>query len=215
MRISELSRHSGVSTATIKYYTREHLLPEGDRTGYNQTEYGDEHVARLRLIRALIDTGGLSIADTQRVLAAIDDPALPLDWTLGVAQQAIPKSSTPPSDASLARVREVIDERGWQVYPGNPGIAQAASVLDSYAHIGREDLGAALSGYAEAADLIAYVDLQLVADSGSRDRMAETVVVGTVLGDTLLAGLRRIAQENTSHHRFGAPPPPDPKEPCS
>ncbi|WP_166877431.1 MerR family transcriptional regulator [Salinibacterium sp. ZJ450] len=212
MRISELSRQSGVSPATIKYYAREHLLPEGDRTGYNQTEYGDDHVARLRLIRALIDTGGLSVADTHRVLAAIDDPQLPLDSTLGIAQQAIPKGATPPSDVALARVHEVMVERGWRVYPENPGIAQAASVLDGYAQIGRDDLGAAITRYAEAADLIADADLRLVADSGSRDRMAETVVVGTVLGDALIAGLRRIAQENASHNRFGAPPPPEQKE---
>lgn len=31
MRISELSRRSGVPMATIKYYRREGLLPEGAR----------------------------------------------------------------------------------------------------------------------------------------------------------------------------------------
>jgi hypothetical protein len=36
--------------------------------------------------------------------------------------------------------------------------------------------------------------------------MAETVVVGTVLGDALFAGLRRIAQEHSSHTMFPAPP---------
>ena len=36
MRISELSRHSGVPTTTIKFYIREGLLPAGTRSHRNQ-----------------------------------------------------------------------------------------------------------------------------------------------------------------------------------
>lgn len=47
VRISELSRASGVSTATIKYYLREKLLPEGRLTSATQAQYGQAHVDRL------------------------------------------------------------------------------------------------------------------------------------------------------------------------
>ncbi len=57
MRISELSRTTGVPIATIKFYLREHLLPEGTRTSATQAQYGEEHVSRLRLVRALIGPG--------------------------------------------------------------------------------------------------------------------------------------------------------------
>ena len=55
MRISELSSRSGVPVATIKYYLREGLLPAGERTSATQARYGDAHVERLRLVRALVD----------------------------------------------------------------------------------------------------------------------------------------------------------------
>ena len=54
MRISELSRRSGVPVATIKYYRREGLLPEGRALNPTTVEYDEEHIQRLRLIRSLI-----------------------------------------------------------------------------------------------------------------------------------------------------------------
>ena len=54
MRISELAARSGVTTASIKWYAREGLLPAGERTGYNQTEYGEADLARLSLVGSLM-----------------------------------------------------------------------------------------------------------------------------------------------------------------
>ncbi len=73
MRISELSAQTGVTVPTIKYYLREELLPEGERSSATQAAYGEKHVERLRVIRALLDAG-VSIAETRRVLGALDDP---------------------------------------------------------------------------------------------------------------------------------------------
>jgi DNA-binding transcriptional MerR regulator len=201
MRISELSERSGVSPASIKYYTREGLLPVGERTGYNSTVYDESHVARLRLIRALIDTGGLTVAAAGEVIAAIDSPDIDLDHAFGIAQRSVARDVTPPSSAAVEQVRTVMRERGWATVADNPGISLAASVLDDLA-VTRTDLGAALPRYAEAIDIIAEADLDAVAASGDRDQMAETVVVGIVLGDVLLAGLRRIAQESHTHRRY-------------
>ena len=78
MRMAELSRESGVAIATIKYYQREGLLPPGALTSPNQARYGPAHVRRLRLVRALTEVGGLSVADVRDVLAAIDEPRTPL-----------------------------------------------------------------------------------------------------------------------------------------
>ena len=79
MRVSELSQATGVPVPTIKYYLREGLLPRGETTtSPNQASYGDEHVARLRLIRSLLDVGGLSVATVRDVLAAVDDPGTSL-----------------------------------------------------------------------------------------------------------------------------------------
>ena len=208
MRISELSALSGVSAASIKYYAREGLLPAGERTGYNRTDYTERHLERLRLIRSLLDVGGLPVSAVARVLAAVDDPGLPLGEVLGAAQRALPQAIAPPSPEAVARVEELVAERGWHVHDGNPGVRAVASVLDSYARLGREDLAAVLPRYAEAAAIVAEADLDTVDASvertgTGRDGAAQTVVVGTVLGDQVLAGLRRIAQEHAATRRYG------------
>jgi DNA-binding transcriptional MerR regulator len=81
MRIAELSRRSGIPVPTIKYYVREGLLPPGELTSPNQAQYDETHVRRLKLIRALVDVGDLSIAATRDVLASIDSPGKTLHET--------------------------------------------------------------------------------------------------------------------------------------
>lgn len=201
MRISELAERSGTAPATIKFYVREGLLPPAERTGYNQVSYGEEHVRRLHLVRALVDVGGLPIAQVRAVVAAVDDPEVGLQEVMGAAQRALPgrEPPGPPSASSLAAVAELVRAQGWVVEDGNPGVSQAAAVLDGWVAVGRKDLFDGLPEYARAADTIARADLALVwPDAADRDRSAETVVVGTVLGDALVAGLRRIAQEHVA-----------------
>jgi DNA-binding transcriptional MerR regulator len=208
MRISELATRSGVSAASIKWYAREGLLPAGNRTGYNQTEYGEEHLARLHLIRSLIEVGGLSVAAARNVLAAADDPAHPFGDTLGIAQASLPRSTTPPTAESVQQVTDAARAQGWEVFDDNPGLPAAAAVLDRYRALGREDLAATLPGYVRAAEIVAAADLDCITknlDAGPATA-AQTVVVGTVLGDALLAGLRRMAQASESHRRFGPTP---------
>ncbi|WP_309615066.1 MerR family transcriptional regulator [Salinibacterium sp.] len=198
--MSELSDRSGVSVASIKFYQREELLPEPERTSPNQSRYEDGHVERLRLVRALIDVGGLSVAAVRQVLAAAEAD-IPLDWAMGVAQHAIPGSVELPdeSSAGLREIDGVVAELGWNVSTDNPGRAMAARVIDSYLQLDHEELLSVLPEYSRAAAIVASVDLASVALQPDRARMAETVVVGTVLGDSLLAGLRRMAQEDASH----------------
>ncbi|WP_150460449.1 MerR family transcriptional regulator [Nesterenkonia ebinurensis] len=202
MRVSELSERTGVSVPSIKYYTREGLLPAGEQTGYNSTDYGEAHVARLRLVRALIDSGGLSVAAAGRVIAALDDPDVSLPQVFGIAQQAVPREVNAPSESALDAVREVMRECGWATVAQNPGIPLAGSVIDDLARTGHTEVTDRLSRYAAAMDLVAEADLDAVASSGDSDQMAETVVVGIALGDALLAGLRRIAQESHTHRRY-------------
>lgn len=208
MKVSELRDRSGVTIASIKFYLREGLLFAGTATSATRTDYDEAHVARLRLIRALIDVGGLSVTAARAVLDAIDNDALPIVDAFGIAQRAVSvslTSNTEPSAESLERVDRLKAERGWKTFRRNPGELIAARVLDTFASIGREDLFALMLGYADAAELVARADLGAVAASGTDRRpMVETVVVGTALGDTLFAGLRRIAQENMSR-QLGLP----------
>lgn len=222
MRISELSKQSGVSIPSIKSYLREGVLFAGVPTSATQTIYDDRHVARLRLIRALIDVGGLSLAAVQTVLSAIDDESMPLVYAFGIAQQVVTASlvsSVAPSPAAEARIEALKAERGWTTFAANPGEAIAARVIDAFTAIGRPDLESLIPAYADAAELVARADLAAVGAVGhqGRTRMVETVVVGTALGDGLFTGLRRIAQEHIARQQAlpGPSAAPISKEPGS
>lgn len=201
MKMAELSMVSAVPVATIKFYLREHLLPAGERTSPNQADYGDEHVRRLRLIRGLLDVGGLAVADAHRVLDALDS-GQPLQQTFGVAQEAVSDRIDPATvpASALARVDRVID--GWFVSPDNAGRLAAAQVLGSLEAIGQLSARGWVERYAAAALLIAEADLDEIDAIPDREGKAETVVVGTVLGDALFSGLRRAAQEHVSALRY-------------
>src|SRR3978361_1872538 len=103
MRISELAQRSGLPVATIKFYLREGLLPPGSPVSRTQAEYGDAHLERLRLIRALRDIADLPVATVGKVLAAVDDEELPLLDLLGVTQIAVAgaKGSATATEAGL------------------------------------------------------------------------------------------------------------------
>jgi DNA-binding transcriptional MerR regulator len=201
MRMSELSRLTDVPVASIKYYQREGMLPPGERTSPNQAQYGDEHVRRLQLIRALLGAGGLDVATAKDVIGAIDSD-LPLPHVFGIAQRAASARIDPRTlDANaLARADDLL--AGMAIHPDSPGRAATAAVIRSFEATGQRDADDWYRRYVEAALIIAEADLDMVERRVGRDEKAETVVVGTALGDALLAGLRRAAQEHISTTRY-------------
>ncbi|GAA4991907.1 MerR family transcriptional regulator [Kineococcus glutinatus] len=208
MRVSELARRAGVPLSAVKYYQREGLLPAGVRTAPNQVAYGEAHVQRVRLIRALLETGGLSIAATKDVITALDADAAPLAETFRVAQHAMSARRTQesaPSEAARARVEALAASHGWCVTSDNPGVEAAARALDGLRAIGFDAPDAYLDAYAAAAAAAAAADLRALSGRGGRDAVAELMVVGTVLGDPLFAGLRRLAQQDATHDLFPTP----------
>ena len=208
MKVSELAQRAGVPLSAVKYYQREGLLPAGTRTAPNQVAYGEEHVQRVRLVRALLETGGLSIAATKDVITALDADAAPLARTFQVAQHAMSarrSRESAPSEAARARIEAVAAARGWCVTSDNPGFEAAAHALDGLRAIGFDPPEEYLDAYAAAAGTAAAADLHALSGRSDRDAVAELMVVGTVLGDPLLAGLRRLAQQDATRDAFPAP----------
>jgi DNA-binding transcriptional MerR regulator len=205
MRMAQLSGESGVPVATIKYYLREGLLAGGERTEPNQARYDDAHVRRLRIIRALVDVGGLSVAATKRVIDAIDSDSS-LAEAFEVAQHTVSVEVAPDStdEASVARIDELL--HGWHYSRGNPGIGAAARVVTTFEAVGQHDDRGWFRRYAAAALLAAEADLDEIETREGRDARVETVVIGTVLGDVLFAALRRAAQEHVTAQRYGVAP---------
>ena len=207
MIISELADRSGTPAATIKFYVREGLLPAGERVGGNRTEYTEAHEHRLRLIRAMLEVGKLSIGSIGQVLAALDRPDAPIADTFEVAQRALARRTasdiSEPSARALERIDALIDRAGWA--PGchdNVGRGIAAQAVDAFANAGYELPDSYLDGYADAAERVATADLTAVGSLADPSDMAELMVVGTVLGDTLSLGLRRIAQAHVTSERL-------------
>ena len=203
MRIAELSRDSGVPVPTIKYYVREGLLEPGELTSRNQAQYTDSHLHRLRLIRALVEVGGLSIAAVHRLLDAAESAAASPHDALGKAQYATtPRYDYEASDAArqaaAQQADEFIRERGWLIRPGSPALDLMIGVLAALRDLGQHDLLSLADAYAAPAEQIAAADLAVVLARPTLDRKLEGVIVGTILGDTLLAALRRLAEENAS-----------------
>jgi DNA-binding transcriptional MerR regulator len=212
VRIAELSSRSGTTVASIKYYLREGLLAPGTPTGRNQADYGEDHLHRLRLIRALIDVGGLSIAAAREVLAAVDTPEVAGHHLLGVAHVALDRPHRRDRDgpgwrAARSEVAALVAGRGWVIDDDSPGLDNAADAVAAMRALGQEDLLATFDTYADAAERVARRELDVVIARGDPARMVEGVVTGTILGETLLAALRRLAEQAESARRFGITPP--------
>jgi len=209
VRIAELSSRSGTSVPSIKYYLREGLLPPGTPTGRNQADYDDAHLRRLRLIRALVDVGGLSIAAARAVLAAVETPDLPGHHLLGVAHGALdrPHRRDPADPAwkdARSEVMALVRERGWRVSDDSPALDNAADAIAAMRALDQDDLVTLLDTYADAAERIAERELEVVIARRDPARMVEGVVTGTILGEALLTALRRLAEQAASARRLPA-----------
>jgi DNA-binding transcriptional MerR regulator len=196
MRISELSARSGVSVATLKYYLREGLLHAGVATSATSATYDDTHLERVRLIRALLESGGLTIAAARKVTDALDAPPPGRHSLLGVAQYALSGEGT-GSGAPAPAADALLEALGWQVDSCAPARQELESAITAASAGGLDLSRRDLSAYARAMRRVAEVDVRGV----PRDSPAAAlrhVVVGTVLVDPVLIALRRLAQEDVS-----------------
>lgn len=206
MRISELSERSAVPVATIKYYLREQLLPPGRAVSATQAEYGEAHLRRLRLIRALIGVRGLTVSATRRVLTALSENEADLHQVLGLALgvrpvdepgQPGPEPGTPDADALVARM-------GWQISPRSPARKVLTETLQTMRSLGADYDWRSLVPYAELAQQTAVLDLDQLDDSNDPLEQAERAILLTILLEPALLALRRLAQEHESARRHGS-----------
>ena len=198
MRMSELSAQTHVPVATLKYYLREGLLHSGTTTSRTQATYDATHVDRVRLIRALMESGQLSLARVRQVLETLDGPPVSRHDLLGVAQCAITPPLPDAADPEWTAVATgFAAERGWQIAEGDPLLQllgeQLRVIVAAGVHFPTE---AVLDRYADVADQLARIDLETVPDDPSA--ALRQVAVGTVLTDPMILTLRRLAQQGLS-----------------
>lgn len=200
MRISELSARTGVTVPTIKYYLREGLLPEGERTSPTQAAYGDQHVQRLRVIRALL-ASGVSIAETRRVVDALDDPPANPNLLLGTAHAAITPAGDDELDITDAEM--LVEGLGWKPGMCSPDVLRAvARALNTLQSAGFTVPAEVMPVYLDSIRTMADAEIAAV-PTHSIEAAVEYVVLGSVLVEPLLLALRRVAQEVSSGEKFG------------
>jgi DNA-binding transcriptional MerR regulator len=202
MRVAELGRLTGVPVPTIKYYLREGLLPPGVLTSPNQARYGEAHVRRVKMIRAMVGIGGLSITETKEVLAAIDHPDAVAAEMLGTMPTglAVPAvhGAQEPWRAAQDRIMKLIESLGWQTNAKAPaGQALIAAVATLY-ELGRDDLVDNLEPYAAVCAELARIDMSVVSQCDDNASLMEGVMIGTVIGDVVLLAIRRLAYQDVA-----------------
>lgn len=215
MRVAGLSAATGVSVATLKYYVREGLLHAGTATAVNQADYDESHIRRVRLIRALLDVGRMSIADARDVVRAVDDSGLSIHDAFGVAQDAMAAHWTgmldrddPDVAAAFADVDRFVRRHGLRIRPDaevRAMLAGAVLWLHRFSRMFPEGMAGAVLFDGLVPDLLAQAEFEVgnVPDDVPRGDQMEYAVVGTVLFELGAAAVRRMALEHASAERFG------------
>ncbi|MFE3635656.1 MerR family transcriptional regulator [Streptomyces sp. NPDC059168] len=212
MRLAELSERSGVSTATIKYYLREGLLPPGRQVNARTAEYDEEHLRRLRLVRAMIQVGRVPVAKVREVLGHVDDDSLGRTIRLGAAMWALPQVPEPDEEDEDVRdaheeVAALLHRLGWEnaerlapLSPAYRSLVVAVAAIRRIVH----DWGAEqIAPYAELMHRTAVLDLDNMETHPSGAERVEFAVLGAILNEPVLRALHRLAQEEETARRYG------------
>lgn len=201
MRISELATRSGVPVATIKYYLREKVLPEGERSSPTQAAYGDVHVQRLGVIRALVDAG-VGISGVRKVVAVLEEPPENPYDLLGAANAAVTPQVSADLDLTAANV--LLERMGGSVdrcFPDQiAAVAHALATLDRAGFTVPEPV---MDAYIEHLGALAEAELAATPETSIEDAV-RYVVLGTALVEPLILALRRVAEQVAASKRFGS-----------
>ncbi len=187
-----------MSTATVKYYLREELLPPGRLTSPTQAQYDEEHVERLRLIRALLATG-LSVATAKEVLQRMDAPPADVLGLLADVQMSLTPVLEP---VDRGEVTALLQRWGYNAEVALDGpVAALGHALAVARDAGFEMSPEMLDRYAATARTIAEYDIAGV-PTESPEAAVRYVVLGTLLMEPVLLAMRRLAHADASARRF-------------
>ncbi|MDX3520844.1 MerR family transcriptional regulator [Streptomyces scabiei] len=212
MRLAELSERSGVSPATIKYYLREGLLPPGRQVNATTAEYDEEHLRRLRLVRALIQVGKVPVANAREVLRHVDDESLGRTIRLGAALWALPQTPGPDEEdpvtvTARAEVDRLLRTLGWESARETGSLSPAhrslVALVATLLRLGFPCGAEQMAPYAELMHQAAVRDLDHMESYASDTEMVEVAVSSAVLFEPVLRFLHRLAQEEESARRYG------------
>lgn len=79
MKIGELAKKAGCRVVTVRYYEKEGLLKQADRTSGNYRVYDEDDLERLKFIRHC-RRHDMSLEETRRLLSYRDHPSADCLW---------------------------------------------------------------------------------------------------------------------------------------
>ena len=203
MRISALADAAGLPVATVKFYLREGLLHSGVATSATQANYDEGHLRRLRLVRALIGSVGLSVQQARAVLDLVDHPGEDLYSTLGRAVGALPPAAAAPGDAAdpYPLARAALAALGQVYDPDFAAVGQLEGALAAAEAAGMPITPERLTRYGRAVRDIADYDLERMPQEPHA--AVEYTVLGTALYEPVILALRRLAHQDAAVRRLG------------
>lgn len=197
--IAELSRASGVSTASIKFYVREGLLQPPDPSRPRRAYYDGRHVRRLATIRALRDVGGLSIDTIRRALSAVERPGTDAVDVIAPAIDAL----APPARAADATLKEARADvakafEGLNVRKAAGSRETIAVTVASLRRLGSPIGVPELTRYLELLRPLAKEEIESTSAvlRSDKETSLEIAILGTALFEPILIGIRRALHEH-------------------
>lgn len=212
MRLARLSERSGVPVATIKYYLREGLLPPGRQVNTTTAEYDEEHLRRLRLVRAMIQVGRVPVTKVREVLGHVDDESLGRTIRVGAALWALPQVPEPDEDdeyvqAAHREVGALLTTLGWenakQLTTLSPAYRRLVVSVAAFRRLGYDWDSELLVTRAKLMHQAAIADLDFLETQPSEKEKVAAAVASAVLVEPMLQALHRLAQEEETARRYG------------
>jgi len=203
--IQELSRASGVSVPSIKFYVREGLLPAGDATRPKRAYYGAAHVRRLAVIRALREVAELPVEVVRRALEAVDAAATDSIDVIAPAIDALePRRATAGDDDTLVSAREEVNAlfaRHRMVVRRDAGSRETfARALAAVKRLGLEVGPRDLDPYVHAVRALAAEEIGSERSRtlllGDKEGALEIAIIGSLLFEPMIVALRRAFHEH-------------------
>ena len=90
IKIGELAKMAGCPVVTVRFYEKEGLLKEPERTGKNYRLYGDSDIERLRFIKHCRDHG-MTLSEIRELLAFRDNPKNNCEWVGSLIAEHVKK----------------------------------------------------------------------------------------------------------------------------
>jgi len=198
VKLAELSRASGVPTASIKYWIREGILIPGAKRNATTAVYDSRHLERLELIGVLRGELNVPIDRIRGLTDLIDNPDTdPLDILERCQVLAMGLTHPPRRGHTTAAVSQVCDAAGW---PHTPSWAaeELAAVLRDCSDAGVEVSIEGLESYARLFDTLATSNVAGAVTGSTRDQQAILVLRGVALTQRLERAMSALAHASAT-----------------